>query len=157
MRHIKRLNDVKLLSLSSKSTFKIIEKFGVSNENMESPMKILSLKENLWSPINLFGSPMKILGSATKIWGLNKMLGVSYDNRGVSNKNFWLSNEMVGFFKAERREYVRVSQLQKQLLLFHKYIEFLVFMNLFADFFKFFKCRLFNKNSRKSTENVCEQ
>ena len=89
-------------------------------------MKILSLKENLWSPINLFGSPMKILGSATKIWGLNKMLGVSYDNRGVSNKNFWLSNEMVGFFKAERREYVRVSQLQKQLLLFHKYFEFLV-------------------------------
>ena len=29
-------------------------------------------------------------------------------------------------------------------------------MNLFADFFKFFKCRLYNKNSRKSIENVCE-
>ena len=25
------------------------------------------------------------------------------------------------------------------------------------DFFKFFKCRLFIKNSKKSTENVCEQ
>ena len=28
-----------------------------------------------------------------------------------------------------------------------------LFLNLFADFFKFFKCRLFNKNSRKSPEN----
>ena len=31
------------------------------------------------------------------------------------------------------------------------------FANLFADFFKFFKCRLFNNNSKKSTENVCKQ
>ena len=31
------------------------------------------------------------------------------------------------------------------------------FLNLFADLFKFFKCRLFNKNSRKSIENVCLQ
>ena len=30
-------------------------------------------------------------------------------------------------------------------------------MYLFADFVKFFKCRIFNKNFRKSTENVCEQ
>jgi len=30
---------------------------------------------------------------------------------------------------------------------------FLFFMNLFADLFKFSKCRLFIKNSRKSTEN----
>ena len=36
-------------------------------------------------------------------------------------------------------------------------LNFLFFMNLFAEFYKFFKCRLFNKNSRKSTENVCEQ
>ena len=27
----------------------------------------------------------------------------------------------------------------------------------FADCFKLFKCRLINKNFRKSTENVCEQ
>ena len=30
-------------------------------------------------------------------------------------------------------------------------------MNLFADFYKFFNCRLFNKNSRKFTENVREE
>jgi len=30
-------------------------------------------------------------------------------------------------------------------------------MNLFADFYKFFKCRLFNKNSRKSAENLSEK
>ena len=36
-------------------------------------------------------------------------------------------------------------------------LNFLFFPNLSADFFKFFKCRLFNKNSRKSTENVWEQ
>jgi len=29
--------------------------------------------------------------------------------------------------------------------------------NLFADFFKFIECRLFNKNSRKSKESFCEQ
>ena len=32
----------------------------------------------------------------------------------------------------------------------------LFFMNWFADFFPFLKCRLFNKNYRKSRENVCE-
>ena len=31
---------------------------------------------------------------------------------------------------------------------------FFFFSNLFADFFKFFKCRLFNEYSRKPTENV---
>jgi len=35
-------------------------------------------------------------------------------------------------------------------------LNFIFFMNLFADFFKFFKCRLFNKNSWKSAENVFE-
>ena len=35
-------------------------------------------------------------------------------------------------------------------------LNFLFLTNLFADFYKFFKCRLFNKNSRKSTKNVCE-
>ena len=29
---------------------------------------------------------------------------------------------------------------------------FLFSLNLFADFFKFFKCRLFNNNSRKSSK-----
>ena len=44
-----------------------------------------------------------------------------------------------------------------QFFLFHHGIDFfLSFMNLFADFFKFFKCRLFIKNSRKSTENGYE-
>ena len=33
-------------------------------------------------------------------------------------------------------------------------LNFLFFMNLIADFLK---CRLFNNNFRKSTENVCEQ
>ena len=37
------------------------------------------------------------------------------------------------------------------------YLEYLFFMNLFAGFFKFFKCRLFNKNPRISTEYVCDQ
>ena len=36
-------------------------------------------------------------------------------------------------------------------------LNFLFLTNLFADFDKIFKCRLFNKNARKSTENVCEQ
>ena len=36
-------------------------------------------------------------------------------------------------------------------------LNFLFFSNLFADIFKFVKCHLFNKNSRKATENVCEQ
>ena len=33
-------------------------------------------------------------------------------------------------------------------------LNFLVSLNLFANFFKFFKCRLFNNNSRKSAENL---
>ena len=36
-------------------------------------------------------------------------------------------------------------------------MNFLFFINLFADFFKFFKCHLFNNIFKKSTENVCEQ
>ena len=36
-------------------------------------------------------------------------------------------------------------------------LNFLFFVSLFADTFKFFIYRLFNKNSSKSTENVCEQ
>ena len=31
-------------------------------------------------------------------------------------------------------------------------LNFLFSFNLFADFFKFFKCRLFNNNSRKSAK-----
>ena len=30
-------------------------------------------------------------------------------------------------------------------------------LNLIKDFFKFFQCRLFNNNSRKSTESVSEK
>ena len=36
-------------------------------------------------------------------------------------------------------------------------MNFLFVTNLFADFFKLFKCRLLNKNSGNSIENVCEQ
>ena len=36
-------------------------------------------------------------------------------------------------------------------------LNFMFFKNLFSDFFKLYKFRLFNKNSRKSTNNVCEQ
>ena len=36
-------------------------------------------------------------------------------------------------------------------------LNILFFTNLFADFYKFSKCRLFIENSRKSTENVCDQ
>ena len=36
-------------------------------------------------------------------------------------------------------------------------MNFIFFKNLFSDFFKLYKFRLFNKNSRKSTKNVCEQ
>ena len=39
---------------------------------------------------------------------------------------------------------------------FYHYFEFLTFYELFADFFKLFKCRLFNKNSRKSAGNLCD-
>ena len=35
--------------------------------------------------------------------------------------------------------------------------KFLFFTNLFADFFKFSKCRLFDNNCRKSTKNVFEK
>ena len=35
-------------------------------------------------------------------------------------------------------------------------LNFLFSMNVFADFFQFFKCPLFNKNSRKSVENLCD-
>ena len=35
-------------------------------------------------------------------------------------------------------------------------LNFLFSLNLFADFFEFFKCHLLNNNSRKSAENVCE-
>ena len=34
---------------------------------------------------------------------------------------------------------------------------FSFFTNLFADFYKFFKCRLFKKSSKTSTENICEE
>ena len=40
---------------------------------------------------------------------------------------------------------------------FYHYFEFLTFYELFADFFKLFKCRLFNKVLMKYTENVCEK
>ena len=38
---------------------------------------------------------------------------------------------------------------------FHHYFDFLILYE-FADLFKFFKCRLFIKNSRKSTANGLE-
>ena len=34
---------------------------------------------------------------------------------------------------------------------------FSFFTNLFADFYKFFKCRLFKKSSKTSAENICEE
>ena len=40
-----------------------------------------------------------------------------------------------------------IEIFSNQLFLFQCYIEFLI--NLFADFFKFFKCRLFNENYQK--------
>ena len=43
------------------------------------------------------------------------------------------------------------------IISFSSLLKFLFFTNLFADFFKFFKSRLFNKNCRKSTEKFCEQ
>jgi len=46
------------------------------------------------------------------------------------------------------------KSILKQGCLFVVRLNFLFFMNLFADFFK---CQLYNKTSRKSTENVCEQ
>ena len=41
----------------------------------------------------------------------------------------------------------------ESIILFHHFMNFLFPMNLYADFYKFFKCRLFYKNSRKSAEN----
>ena len=35
-------------------------------------------------------------------------------------------------------------------------LNFLFSLNLFGDFFIFFKCRLFNNNSRKYAKNLCE-
>ena len=44
----------------------------------------------------------------------------------------------------------------ESIIFFIVILNFLCFMNLFADFFKFFKCRLFNKipgNLHKTFEN----
>ena len=43
-------------------------------------IKSAGLKEDLWSPI-------KIWGSATKIWGLNEKLRVSNENLGLNTPN----------------------------------------------------------------------
>ena len=42
----------------------------------------------------------------------------------------------------------------ESIICFHHNIEFIIHH---ADFYEFFKYRLFNQNSRKSTENVCVQ
>ena len=56
------------------------------------------------------------------------------------------------------RTYFSINQCYNQLFIFRHCIEiFILFKNLFAVFCKFFKCRLFNKNSRKPRENVCEK
>ena len=47
------------------------------------------LKENLWSPMNLFGSPMKIWGSATKIWGLIEKFGLFNELVVMADHNFY--------------------------------------------------------------------
>ena len=50
--------------------------------------------------------------------------------------------------------YFLINQCLNQIFLFHQYIEFPIRHKwLFSDFFKFFKCCLFNKNFWKSTEN----
>ena len=59
--------------------------------------------------------------------------------RTYFSKEIWQNNDGINYFVF--------------IILFY----FSFFTNLFAEFYKFFKCRLFNKNSRKSTENVCEE
>ena len=57
--------------------------------------KHVGLKENLWSPIKLFGSPIKIWGSATKIRGPDGKLGSPMIIwGGVVNEKLGLSNEI---------------------------------------------------------------
>ena len=47
--------------------------------------------------------------------------------------------------------------VRSNYLFFIIIMNFLFFKNSFADIFKFFQYRLFNKNYGKSTANVCEQ
>ena len=53
------------------------------------------------------------------------------------------------------KEIVNKSKLELNIFFIIIILNFLFSKNLSADFYKFFKCRLFNKNSKKSTENVC--
>ena len=50
-----------------------------------------------------------------------------------------------------------INQCKYQLFLNHQYIEFLYLTNLFANFYKFFECSFFNKNSKKYKETVCKE
>ena len=45
-----------------------------------------------------------------------------------------------------------INQSKIDYFVFIIILNFLYSLNLFADFFKFFKCRLFNNNSRKSVK-----
>ena len=45
-----------------------------------------------------------------------------------------------------------VRNIFRYYFVFITILNFLFSLNLFADFFKFFKCRLFIDNSRKSAE-----
>ena len=46
----------------------------------------------------------------------------------------------------------RNLSINNRLFRFNYYVEFLIFFQLIRRFFKFFKCRLFNDNSRKSAK-----
>jgi len=52
--------------------------------------------------------------------------------------------------------FLKKNNVRINYFLFFNILNLVFFMNLFEGFFKFLKCRLFNKNSRISTESVCK-
>ena len=80
----------------------------------------------------------------------------------ISTLNQELINKQAEFSSSEtslRNEVKRLCCERDARLNYFVFIiilRFLFSLNLFADFFQFFKCRLFINNFRKSAENLCE-
>ena len=68
----------------------------------------------------------------------------------------WEFQLYYSIISSEDKIYIREFNAKIDYFVFIIILNFLFSLNLFGDFFIFFKCRLFNNNSRKYAKNLCE-
>ena len=100
----------------------------------------------------------KILGFIWDIWNVLMMYNYWVWAQSRRSKSYiWIITFRDSIFliiRERRRKMFRkfIFNARINYFFFVIILKFLFFTNLFADFNKFFKCRLFNENSGKSTK-----